>query len=107
MFRPLGGILLATTIACAKTPGVAHDSTGARDSTVATPSGATLSVPGGHAFRLAQGDSVVVVGGQAAVNSLSTSDSVVVVGGQAMCTITVSAILPDTTVQKYILRVHC
>lgn len=88
MFRLLGGTLVATlAIACSNKP--------------------ELQVPGGHTFSLVHGDSVVVVGGQAAYSAATTSDSVVVIGGQAMCTITISEILPDTTVQKYVLRVSC
>lgn len=84
MFRALGGTLVATlAIACSNKP--------------------ELQVPGGHTFRLVQGDSVVVVGGQAA----KQSDSVLVLGGQAMCTISVSEILPDTTTQQYWIVVKC
>lgn len=88
MFRLLGGTLVAIlAIACSNKP--------------------ELQVSGGHTFSMTQGDSVVVIGGQAAYSAAKPSDSVVVIGGQAMCTITISQILPDTTVQKYVLRVSC
>jgi hypothetical protein len=84
MFRLLGGTLVATlAIACSNKP--------------------ELQVPGGDTFTLVQGDSVAVLGGQAA----KQSDSVAVLGGQGMCTISINQILPDTTTHQYWIVVKC
>jgi hypothetical protein len=67
------------------------------------PSGASISFPGGHSFQLLRGDPVTLAG---LAGTASASDSVVVMGGQ-QCVITVSEVQPPTDPPKYRMKTVC